>query len=147
MTGPDGGKLNARSYSAGATVNASAGPLDWGDKCFLCSQSINIDTPPVDPREFYVGKTGGMYMCHSSCVDTMNRAGGTPRDFHTARAASGEDLTPKPEPVPPKPPVKEQGAGWLAFDCLADYDHYVKTHQIPETTKVTIGGGLVQPGE
>lgn len=148
MTGPGGGKIEAKAYSAASAVNSAQGPLDWGDKCFLCSNTINIDTPPVDSREFYVSKTGNMMLCHSRCIAIMNEAGGTPRDFHEARARSGEAVTPGPPPEEIKPPVREQGAGWLAFEKLADLTAYTaKNGEIPSTTKVTVGNSLVQAGE
>lgn len=146
MTGPKGEKIAAKAYSAAQTVNATAGPLDWGDKCFLCSCSINIDTPPVDSREFYVGKTGNMMLCHSRCIQEMNQAGGTPRAFHEARAAAGKPAV-EPEPVQAAPPRLEQGASWLAFDTLADLTAYTASHEIPLSAKVTVGDSLVQPGE
>lgn len=148
MTGPDGGKISASAYSAAANVTGAQGPLDWGDKCFLCGNSINIDTPPVEAREFYVGKSGNMMLCHSGCIDEMNRAGGTPKDFHAAWAARGKAIAPGPPPEEIKPPVAEQGAAWLAFEKLADLTAYTaKKGEIPAATKVTVGGAVIQAGE
>lgn len=148
MTGPGGGKITAHAYSAAQTAGTAQGPLDWGDKCFLCSNSINIDTPPVESREFYVGEGGRMMLCHSKCIDEMNRAGGTPKDFHMAREAAGvPSVTPSAPPEEIKPPVREQGAAWLHFEKLADYNAYVKVKNIDETVKVTVGQQLLQAGE
>lgn len=148
MTGPGGGKITAKAYSAAQTAGTAQGPLDWGDKCFLCSNTINIDTPPVDSREFYVGKSGSMMLCHSKCIDEMNRAGGTPKDFHRAREAAGRPaIEPEAEEVEIKPPVREQGAAWLAFEKLADYNAYIARTPIGDHVKVTIGNSLVQAGE
>jgi hypothetical protein len=148
MTGPGGERITAKAYSAASAVNAAQGPLDWGDKCFLCSNSINIDTPPVDPREFYVGKSGNMMLCHSRCIAEMNEAGGTPKDFHQARAARGQPaITPQAPPEEIKPPVSEQGAAWLHFEKLADYNAYVKVKAISSEVKITVGQQLLQAGE
>lgn len=139
-----------RAYSSTAArdVQATAGPLDWGDKCFLCSNSINIDTPPVEPREFYVSpKTGKMLLCHSACIDIMNRNGGTPADFHRSREAAGVVATPGPPPEEIKPPTKEQGAAWLHFDKVADYNAYVKAKDIDSSVKITVGTTVLQAGE
>lgn len=147
MTGPGGGKIQAKAYSAAATAATAQGPLDWGDQCFLCSRSINIDTPPVEAREFYVGKNG-MYLCHSSCISEMNRAGGTPRHFHEARAAAGKPAV-EQDPVVEEivPPQRKQGAGWLHFEKLADYNAYVKNNSVDDTVKITVGSQLLQAGE
>lgn len=144
MTGPGGGKIEAKAYSAASTISAAQGPLDWGDKCFLCGNSINIDTPPVEPREFYIGKSGNMMLCHSKCIGIMNERGGTPKDFH-----SGQPQTVPGPPEPEiKPPVAEQGAAWLAFEKLADLTAYTaKKGEILSSTKVTVGGVVVQAGE
>lgn len=149
MTGPGGSKITAGAYSAASQVSGAASPLDWGDKCFLCSRTINIDTPPVDSREFYISKNGGMYLCHSTCITEMNIAGGTPKDYHQAKQRRGETVVPQAPEEDIKPPVQEQGAGWLHFEKLSDYNNYVKVKTIPETTKVTVGPGstLLQAGE
>ena len=147
MTGPGGGKIQAKAYSAAQTAGTAQSPLDWGDQCFLCSRSINIDTPPVEAREFYVGKNG-MYLCHSSCIAEMNAAGGTPRDFHMARQAAGKPaVEPEPEQVTIAPPVRKQGAGWLHFETLADYNAHVRNNPIGEHVKITVGSQLLQAGE
>ena len=148
MTGAGGGKITAKAYSTASAAGMAAGPLDWGDKCFLCSRHINIDTPPVEARAFYPGKNG-MMLCHQRCLDEMMAAGGKPADFHRARREAGQaPVESAPEPEPPKPPVKEQGAGWLAFEKLSDLTAYTaKNGEIPETVKVTVGNTLVQAGE
>lgn len=149
MTGPGGGKITAGAYSAAQTAGTAQGPLDWGNKCFLCSNTINIDTPPVDPREFYVSpKTGKLMLCHSKCINDMNRAGGSPADFHRAREAAGiPAITPQAPAEEIKAPVSEQGAAWLHFEKLADYNAYIKVKNIDETIKVTVGQQLLQAGE
>jgi len=150
MTGPGGGKITAQSYATNSSAGVAQSPLDWGDKCFLCSSKINIDTPPVDSREFYVSpRTGKMMLCHSACVDLMNRSGGTPADFHRARQEQGKSsVEPTPEPEPVKEPVREQGAAWLHFEKLSDYNAYVVKHgTIEDHVKVTVGNQLLQAGE
>lgn len=149
MTGPGGGRISAKAYSAASQAGNAAGPLDWGDKCFLCSRTINIDTPPVEPREFYISKNGGMLLCHSACINEMNVAGGTPRDFHEARQRAGKPaIEPEIQAEEIKPPVKEQGAGWLHFEKLADYNAYIsKQGDIATHVKVTVGEQLLQAGE
>lgn len=147
MTGPRGEKITAKAYSAASEVQAAAGPLSWGDKCFLCSNTINIDTPPVEPRGFYVSKTGKMVLCHQSCLDEMSAAGGTPKDFHAARARRGVPSTPAQAAPPPEPPV-QVGAQWLEFNTLQDMQAFIgRRGPIGSETKVTVGGALVQPGE
>ncbi len=145
MTGP----AKARAYSAAQNTEAATGPLQFGDKCFLCSRTINIDTPPVEPREFYIGKNGGMYLCHQTCLNEMNAAGGTPKDFHAARRAAGKpEVEPEANQVQINPPVQEQGAGWLHFEKLADLTAYTTAKgQIDESVKVTVGTSLIQAGE
>lgn len=148
MTGPNGSKISAGAYSAASQVSSAASPLDWGDKCFLCSRTINIDTPPVEAREFWISPSnGGMYMCHSKCISEMNQAGGTPRQFHESRSQRGQEVVPQAPAEEIKPPVQEQGPGWLHFEKLADYNAYVKGNNIPDTTKVTVGTQLLQAGE
>ncbi|ATN87642.1 hypothetical protein SEA_BEANWATER_219 [Mycobacterium phage BeanWater] len=147
MTTP--GKPAAHAYSAGSAPVTATSPLDFGDKCFLCSNTINIDTPPVEQRDFYISKNGGMFLCHKTCLNEMESAGGTPRDFHEARARKGNPVAPTPPPAEaPKPPVVEQRAGWLHFEKLSDLTAYTAQHgDIPTSTKVTVGTSLVQPGE
>ena len=125
MTHPRG--VAAGTYSAGSAPVSSVSPLDFGDKCFLCSSVINIDTPPVEPRGFYISpKTQKMALCHQRCIDDMEAAGGTPKDFHTARAQAGKPaVEPTPAQLDIKPPVVGQGAAWLHFEKGADYNDYV----------------------
>lgn len=148
MTGPKGEKITAKAYSAASQVASSVGPLDWGDKCFLCSNTINIDTPPVDSRGFYVSRNGGMLLCHQKCLDEMNAAGGHPKDFHAARQAAGKASTPSQAPPEPVPPTEVMGSSWLEFQTLQDMQAFIeKQGPIAPHVKVTVGGGLVQPGE
>ena len=149
MTGPGGGKISAQSYSAGSMPQPARGPLDWGNKCFLCTRTINIDTPPVEPREFYTSATGKMLLCHQKCLYEMQAAGGTPRDYYQARRAAGkQDIDPEVKAEPTKPAVVEQAGAWLAFGSLRDYNAHIAAHgAIEESVKVTVGDSVVQVGE
>lgn len=144
MTGPDGGKITAKAYSGGIQTTKATGPMDWGDKCFLCSRSIGEG----DPIGFYMGgadKTK-MMRCHRNCLNEMEAAGGKPADYHNARQRHG--APPVQQPPEPKPPEEHHGAAWLAFESLEDYNDFTgKRGPIPKYTKVTIGGSVVQPGE
>lgn len=132
-------KPTARSYSASMTAEQAAGPMSWGDKCFLCSHTLG----EADPRGFYVPNNNAakMFLCHQHCLNVMYANGGHPRDYHQAMALKGT-----PAPAPDVEP-EVTGPMNIRFDDLQQMQDYVAARgKIPAATKVYIGETLVQAG-
>lgn len=127
------GKPTAQSFSAGVATEKGLSPLQWNDKCFLCSTPIG----ETDPRGFYQGASA-MMLCHRGCLNVMATHGGKPADYHRAMAAKDA-----PDPAPPV--VSSGGPAWLEFPDLAALQVYTVTHgDIPRHLKVTVAGKIIQ---
>lgn len=95
-------KTTARSYSAASQTTRGLNPLDWGDKCFLCSREIAEGAP----QGFYRSRKGGFYRCHRGCLNIMDTNGGHPKDFHQFMAQKkSPPIHDTPTPVPPVEPA------------------------------------------
>lgn len=135
---PGFGKPTAQSSSAAANTEVGAGPLQWSDKCFLCSAEIG----EIDPRQFYMGKAS-MMLCHTGCLNVMNSNGGKPADYHRAMGDKAVRATGLDPEVP-----SYTGPGWLEFPDLSALADYLKGKgAIPDHVKVTVGRTVVQAGE
>jgi len=127
-------KPSAQAFSAGVATEKGLSPLQWSDKCFLCSREI----AETDARQFYQGKSA-MMLCHTGCLNVMSANGGKPADYH--RVMAGKTSPPSAEPG-------YTGPGWLDFPTLAALQDYVKAKgDIPSHIKVTVARSVIQAGE
>jgi hypothetical protein len=145
------GKPTASSYSASAKTTNGLNPLQWGDKCFLCGNTIG-ESAPIG---FYQGKNA-MMRSHRGCLDKMDMLGATPKDFHEYMAKQGQ------APVHDKPvhqdlvnnqmavemPVKQyNGPRSIKFDSFAHLQQFiVQRGEIPTHVRVAIGDYVIQSG-
>ena len=128
------GKPTAQSFSAGVATEKGLSPLQWNDKCFLCSTPIG----ETDPRGFYQGASA-MMLCHRGCLNIMATHGGKPADYHQAMAAKDA-----PPPVTVAEPAGI-GPAWLDFPDMAALVSYVRDRgDIPAHVKVTVAGKTIQ---
>lgn len=128
------GKASAQSFTAGVASEKGLSPLQWSDKCFLCSTLIE----ETDPRGFYSG-SNAMMLCHRGCLIVMETHGGKPEDYHRAVEAK------KNPPVVQGGVPSSGGPGWLEFPNLAALQAYTRLKgDIPDTVKVTVAGKVVQ---
>jgi hypothetical protein len=126
-------KPTASSFSAGLPTETGLSPLQWSDKCFLCSNDIGES----DPRGFYQGSSS-MMLCHRGCLNVMSTHGGTPEDYH--RATTGQE-------APSQPAEATSGPSWLEFPDLAALQAYTTSKGlIPAHVKVTVGKVVLQAG-
>ena len=126
-------RATASSFSAGLSTETGLSPLQWSDKCFLCSNDIGES----DPRGFYQGSSA-MMLCHRGCLNVMSTHGGTPADYH--RAMTGQE-------APSEPAVATGGPSWLEFPDLAALQAYTTSRGIiADHVKVTVGEVVVQAG-
>lgn len=133
------GKPTAQSFSAGMATERGLSPLQWNDKCFLCSAPIG----ETDPRGFYQG-TAAMMLCHRGCLNVMATHGGRPEDYHRAIAARD---APDPAPVVEVADVRT-GPSWLDFPDLAALQAFVAARgDISSQVKVTVAGNVIQAGD
>lgn len=124
----------ASSFSAGLPTETGLSPLQWSDKCFLCSNDIGES----DPRGFYQG-SATMMLCHRGCLNIMDTHGGAPADYH--RAMTGQE-------GPSEPAVAPNGPSWLDFPDLTALQAYVSTRGIiARDVKVTVGKVVLQSGQ
>lgn len=126
----------ARSYSAATTSTKAAGPLSWGDKCFLCGNSIG----ETDPRGFYTGENNNaMIIAHRGCLDALAAAGGDPKKLYEMREAAGKagpPAGPDAEPVS----VNTPGVSNIKFATFGDMQDFISTRgPIPPGVGVYIG--------
>lgn len=140
----DSGKTTAQSFSAGLATEKGMSPVQWGDKCFLCSQEIG----ETDPRQFYQGRTG-MMLCHSGCLHIMHAHGGKPLDYHRAMTAPVPALVPGVRYAEPTTAAIDTpssgGPSWMLFADLAALQEFTrKNGDIPSHVKVTVNGVIVQ---
>lgn len=78
---PESNKITARTSSAAGKTTKGLSPTDWGDKCYLCTNTFGES----DPRGFFpLGKSN--VLAHRGCINKMEAAGGHPRDFHRVMA-------------------------------------------------------------
>lgn len=124
-------KPTARSYSASAVSQKAAGPLAWGDKCFLCGQQIG----ETDPRGFYTGtNNNAMMLAHRGCLNTFEANG-------NAWPEAKEPPKPTYEPIPitiePEPSFAGKQIRFGSFDDLQDF--IVKRGPIPSGVRVWLG--------
>lgn len=138
------GRPTARSSSAGMTTETGLSPLQWNDKCFLCSAEIG----ETEPRQFYQGKAA-MMLCHTGCLNVMNTHGGKPADYHRVMAERAQ-----PAPTPAGTPEftveagSRSGPAWLDFPDMTSLVSYIREKgDIPAHVKVTIAKAVVQAGE
>ena len=125
----------AKTLSAGLETTQGLSPLQWSDKCFLCSREIGES----DPRGFYQG-TNAMALCHRGCLVTMETHGGTPEDYHRALNPPAQD-----GPAPIVGPTVAAGPSWLEFADLAALQAFTKlTGAIAPHVKVTVAGKVIQ---
>jgi len=127
-------KPTASSFSAGLPTETGMSPLQWSDKCFLCSKDIGES----DPRGFYQGDST-MALCHRGCMNVMFTAGGKPADYHRAMEAKN---------APSAPAESTAGPSWLEFPDLAALQAYTTDKGlIPAHVKVTVGKVVLQDGQ
>jgi hypothetical protein len=163
---PNPGKPTARAYSAASHVTAGLSPMDWGDKCFLCSREIAEGAP----QGFYRSRKGGFYRCHRGCLQTLEAQGGHPRDYHRfmaeKHAAPVHDVpTPMP-PVAPAPVVPADldpdelppdpntaaeatynGPRSIKFNDFAHMQQFISSRgPIPKSVRVYVGETCMQAG-
>lgn len=134
------GKPAAQSFSAGMTTETGLSPLQWNDKCFLCSVEIG----ETEPRQFYQGKAA-MMLCHTGCLNVMNTHGGKPADYHRVMAAR---QAPAATPAWTVEAGDRSGPAWLDFPDMTALVSYIKDRgEIPAHVKVTVAQAVVQAGE
>lgn len=108
-------------------------PLQWSDKCFLCSNMIE----ETDPRGFYQG-SNAMMLCHRGCLNVMASHGGKPADYHRAMTATTGDATSFTV-------TASGGPAWLDFPTLSALQAYTRLKgDIPAGVKVTVAGQTIQ---
>lgn len=151
---PEGSKITAESSKAAAKVTRAFSPLDLGDKCFLCGHTIGEGQAPG----FYQGKTSTV-IAHRGCLDKMDMAGGTPKDFHRVVGNKSQ------APVHDKPvhqdveneraqvyatssaPSQWRGPRSIRFDTFADLQTFILARgEIPSHVRVAIGDYVIQSG-
>ncbi|QZE10530.1 hypothetical protein SEA_SCOOBYDOOBYDOO_215 [Mycobacterium phage ScoobyDoobyDoo] len=143
------GKPTASSYSAAAKTTNGLSPLQWGDKCFLCGNTIG----EADPIGFYQGKNS-MMRSHRGCLDKMDMLGGTPKDFHKFMASKGQ--APRHDKPVHQDIVQEhaqvEAGAWsgpraIRFDDFAHLQSFIVGRgAIPSHVRVYIGDYVVQAG-
>jgi hypothetical protein len=147
------GKPEAKAYSASAKTTNGLSPLAWGDKCFLCGNTIG----EAAPRGFYQGKNA-MMLCHRGCLQQMETHGGTPKDFHAFKEAQAKKQPPAHDaPVPVHADIEAQklvveapawqGPRSIRFDSLEHMQAYIlQRGAIPTSVRVAIGETVLQAG-
>lgn len=152
-------KPTARSYSASVKTTTGLSPLQWGDKCFLCGNTIAEGSG----EGFYQSKKGGFYRCHRGCINIMDSAGGHPRDFHRVKGElEGRKAPVHDEPVHQDiearklqvefeadelPPQQYNGPRTIKFADLQRLQSYTAVRgPIPDHVRVFIGDYVVQAG-
>ena len=151
-------KPTASAYSASVNTTRGLSPLDWGDKCFLCGNTIAEGAP----QGFWQSKKGGFYRCHRGCLDKMEMVGGTPRAFHEYIAAQGNKKGPsqhvKPEPAPPAPELDDdelppptantyKGPKVIQFEDFGHLQrHVAQKGPLPSFVRVLVGDYVMQAG-
>jgi hypothetical protein len=137
------GKPSAQSFSAGMATETGLSPLQWNDKCFLCSVEIG----ETEPRQFYQG-TAAMMLCHSGCLNVMNTHGGKPADYHQAMSARQDPAAAPATPTWTVEAAGRSGPAWLDFPDMTALISYVRDRgDIPAHVKVTVAQAVVQAGE
>ena len=139
-------KPTARSYSASAASQKAAGPLAWGDKCFLCGQQIGES----DPRGFYTGTHGNaMMLAHRGCLNTFEANGNT----WPEKAAPPKPY--EPIPITIEPAVELSFAGTqipfagarIRFDSFDHMQSFVAARgPIPGGVEISVGGQVICDG-
>jgi hypothetical protein len=127
-------KPTARSYSASTVSQKAAGPLAWGDKCFLCSEQIG----ETDPRGFYTGaNNNAMMLAHRGCLNTFESNGNVWPEKKSDKPASAY----QPIPIRVEPQETPSFAGtqikFESFDELQDF--IVKRGPLPSGVRVWLG--------
>lgn len=125
-------KPTARPYSAAASSQKAAGPLAWGDKCFLCGQQIGES----DPRGFYTGTNGNaMMLAHRGCLNTFEANG----NVWPEKAKKKPTYEPIPITIEPedKPSFVGTAIKFDSFDHLQDF--IVQRGPIPDGVRVWLG--------
>lgn len=150
-------KPTARSYSAAVKTTQGLSPLQWGDKCFLCGNTIAEGAG----EGFYQSKKGGFYRCHRGCLNTMEAAGGHPRDFHRVKEEQRANRAASQPPVHDKPVIAERpeldedelppqeyrGPRSIKFNDLQHMQDYTAAKgPIPQHVRVSIGDYVIQSG-
>ncbi|ACH62184.1 hypothetical protein MYRNA_217 [Mycobacterium phage Myrna] len=151
----------AQSSAAGVKRPTSAvglSPLEWGDKCFLCGNSIAEGAG----EGFYQSKKGGFLRCHRGCLSTMEMAGGHPKDFHRVMAerkqspvhdkpvhqdVEAEKLQVEYDDEMPPPAQAYNGPRSIKFDDLQHLQGFITQRgAIPDHVRVFIGDYVIQAG-
>jgi hypothetical protein len=126
-------KPEARSYSAASQSTKAAGPLAYGDKCFLCGNLIGES----DPRGFYT-EHNSMMIAHRGCLDALDAVGGDPKKLYEMRLAQSNPASPGPgaEPVS----VNSPGVSNIKFETFGDMQVFISQRgPIPANIGVYIG--------
>lgn len=143
----------ANAYSAAANTTRGLSPLDWGDKCFLCGNTIG----EAAPIGFYQGRNS-FARCHRGCLEKMEMVGGTPRAFHEYMQSHGNKRAPsqhvKPTPAPPVEPGDDEpsantykGPKVIQFEDFGHLQrHVAQKGPLPSFVRVLVGDYVMQAG-
>jgi len=160
-------KPTARTYSAASNTTQGLSPLSWGDKCFLCGNTIG----ETDPVAFYRSRKGGFYRTHRGCLNIMEAQGGHPKDFHEFMArkknqppvhdtpARAPQVDPAPavpadldaDELPPNAEVAQEatysGPRSIRFDDFGHLQQFITQRgPLPKSVRVYIGQHCLQAG-
>jgi hypothetical protein len=127
-------KPEARSYSAASNSRKDAGPLAFGDKCFLCSGIIGES----DPRGFYTANNS-MMLAHRGCLDALDAAGGDPKKLYEMRAAADKKAQEQQAPAE-QVSINTPGVSNVKFATFGDMQEFIAARgPIPANVGVFIG--------
>jgi hypothetical protein len=148
-------KPTASAYSASVNSTRGLSPLDWGDKCFLCGNTIGEGAQ----QSFWQHPKGGFYRNHRGCQDKMDMVGGTPRAFHEYIEAQAKKKAPsqhvQPEPAPPAPELEDdqptvntyKGPKVIQFEDFGHLQrHIAQSGPLPSFVRVLVGEYVMQAG-